>query len=104
LTSIELPSTVTSIGASAFAECTALKNVVLPANLTSIGATAFAYCTGISSIVVPANASVGANAFGGWTAEQTVYVTISEYEAANTWGVDWNMNSEAKFVYNYVQE
>lgn len=104
LTSIELPSTVTSIGTSAFAECTALKNVVLPANLTSIGATAFAYCTGISSIVVPANASVGANAFGGWTAEQTVYVTISEYEAANTWGVAWNMNSEAKFVYNYVQD
>ena len=43
---------VTSIGASAFAECTGLTSITIPNNVTSIGVGAFAACSGLTSMVV----------------------------------------------------
>ncbi len=110
LTSIVLPSTVTSIGTLAFENCALLTGINVPASLTSIGDSAFAGCTSISSIVLSANVSVGDYAFSGWTADQTVYVTMSEYTAVNTWPIDttygtlWNKDTNATFVFDYVAQ
>ena len=47
MTSIKLPTGLTSLGSGAFADCTAMTSIVLPDTLTSIGEGAFAHCSGI---------------------------------------------------------
>jgi hypothetical protein len=49
-TSYVIPSGVTQIGESAFAEVTALTSITIPAGVTYIGDGAFAYATALSSI------------------------------------------------------
>jgi len=49
ITSFSLPDTLTSIGTSAFLNCTASMSLTLP-NLTSIGTTVFQYCTGLTFV------------------------------------------------------
>ena len=49
----KLPSSVTSIGNSAFRGCKALTNIDLPSGVTSIGSSAFMGCSGLTSIEIP---------------------------------------------------
>ena len=53
LTSITIPSSVTSIGEYAFYGCTGLTNITIPEDVTSIGSSAFYGCTGLTSITIP---------------------------------------------------
>ena len=53
LTSITLPSSLTSIQESAFNFCTNLASVTIPNSVTSIGEDAFFGCTSLSSITIP---------------------------------------------------
>ena len=50
LTQITLPSTVTSVGESAFSGCTALTTVTLPSSVTSVGESAFEGCTALTRV------------------------------------------------------
>ena len=50
LTSIEIPSGVTSIGYNAFNGCTSLTSIEIPSCVTSIGNLAFYKCTSLTSI------------------------------------------------------
>ena len=50
LVSVELPDTLTSIGAGAFASCKALPAVTFPASVTEIGEYAFAFCDSLREI------------------------------------------------------
>ena len=52
LTSIKIPAGVTSIGESAFEECHGLTSIEIPAGVTSIGNRAFYNCNGLTSITV----------------------------------------------------
>ena len=52
LTSIEIPNSVTSIGNQAFFYCTNLTSITIPNNVTSMGNYPFAYCSGLTNIVV----------------------------------------------------
>ena len=55
---------VTSIGSSAFSNCTGLKSVTIPATVTSIGDYAFVSCTGLTSVSIPNSVtSIGYSAF-----------------------------------------
>jgi hypothetical protein len=51
--SIEIPGSITVIGASAFAGCTNLRSVTIPISVTSIGQYAFQNCSGMESISIP---------------------------------------------------
>lgn len=53
LTSISLPSTVTSISSSAFWGCTSLTTISLPEGLFSIDDSAFGECSSLTSITIP---------------------------------------------------
>ena len=66
LTSIEIPSGVTSIGESAFRDCSSLTSVVLPSSLISIGESAFYGCSSLTSIELPSSLTgIGNHAFRG---------------------------------------
>ena len=58
LLSIEIPSSVVSIGVWAFWGCENLTSVVLPNSVTTIGDAAFEYCYGLTSAVLPSSLSV----------------------------------------------
>jgi len=51
-TSIIIPSSVTSIGSSAFSGCIGLTSIKIPSSITSIGDNAFRDCTELKSIKV----------------------------------------------------
>ena len=57
LTSIVIPSSVTSIGSYAFSNCSNLESVTFEDNsqLKTIGSYAFYYCTSLTSIVIPSS-------------------------------------------------
>ena len=63
-TSVTIPNSVTSIGSSAFYNCSGLTSVTIPNSVTSIGNSAFAYCSGLTSVTIPNSVTtIGNNAF-----------------------------------------
>ena len=64
LTSITIPSSVTSIGASAFNNCRSLTSIEIPEGITSIGYRVFEYCSSLTSVTIPSSVtSIGQEAF-----------------------------------------
>ena len=64
LSEIVIPSSVTSIGKGAFSGCRSLSEIVIPSSVTSIGKGAFAICDSLSEIVIPSSVtSIGKGAF-----------------------------------------
>lgn len=78
VTSVYLPSTVTTIGDSAFEGCAHLTTVTLPTGLTSIGDSAFASCTVLRSISLPAGlTNLGDSAFARCYSLETICLPAS---------------------------
>ena len=66
LTSLTLPSSVTSIGTAAFEGCSGLKSLTIPSSVTSIGWYAFYGCSGLTSLTILSGVtSIGWAAFRG---------------------------------------
>ena len=65
LTSIEIPNSVTSIGSSAFYNCSGLTSIEIPNSVTSIGNHAFYDCDGLTSIEIP-NSVTNIGGFAFW--------------------------------------
>ena len=64
LTSVTIPDSVTSIGEYAFYNCTSLTSVTIPNSVTSIGEYAFYNCTSLTSVAIPDSVtSIGDDAF-----------------------------------------
>ena len=68
LTSITLPSTITTMGFSCFEDCKKLTSITLPSSLTTLGDRCFYGCSGLTSIEIPANVtSIGFLCFSSCT-------------------------------------
>jgi PKD repeat protein len=73
---IVIPSTMTSIGAYAFSNCTGLTSVTIPDRITSIGYGAFYGCTGLSSMTIPSHVTeIGSLAFADCTGLKSVTIS-----------------------------
>ena len=75
LTSLTIPSSVTSIGESAFEGCSGLTSLTIPSSVTSIGGSAFFGCSGLTSFTIPSSVtSIGWGAFCGCSGLTSIYV------------------------------
>ena len=85
LTSVTIPSSVTTIWGGAFADCHALTSVTIPSSVTSIGEGAFTYCTQLPSVTIGSGVtSIGDDAFSGCYVLTSVtipnsVITIGDY-------------------------
>ncbi len=92
-----------SIGASAFANCTALESINLPDTLHTIQLYAFSGCSSLKYVVIPKNTKIiGHAAFD--TNEATVYVYAeSADELPSQWASDW-VSGNITVSYGYTDE
>ncbi len=78
LTSITIPSSVTSIGDYAFSVCTSLTSITIPSSVTTIGGWAFMGCSGLTSITIPNSVTtIGSQAFRGCTGLTSITIPSS---------------------------
>lgn len=71
--SISIPSSIYSIGASAFANCTSLISASLPDGISQIPDSCFSGCSRLSSISIPDNViNIGDSAFSGCSSLKSV--------------------------------
>ena len=78
LVSIDIPNSVTSIGSSAFRRCNGLTSIDIPNSVTSIGQSAFDGCSGLTSVTIPNSVtSIGNYAFRGCSGLTSVTIPNS---------------------------
>ena len=92
LTSVTIPDSVTSIGEYAFYDCTSLTSVTIPDSVTSIGDGAFSYCESLTSVTIPDSVtSIGWHAFDGCTSLTGIWVAEgNSHYASDASGVLFN--------------
>ncbi len=84
LTSITIPNSVTSIGQSAFRNCTSLTSITIPNSVMSIGNSAFENCSSLTSIIIPNSVtSIGIYAFDGCSGLTSITIPNSVASIGN---------------------
>ena len=79
MTSLTLPSGVTSIGDSTFSGCSGLTSLTLPSGVTSIGNYAFEGCSGLTSLTLSSGVtSIGYYAFSGCSGLKYIRCQIND--------------------------
>ena len=102
LTSVVIPNSVTEIGFSAFEGCTGLTSIEIPNSVTIIGYCAFWGCSGLTSIVIPNSVtSIGDYAFGFCTSLTSIDIpnSVTTIGKRAFYESDW-LND----VYSYITD
>jgi hypothetical protein len=85
ITSVAIPSGITSIGRSAFQGCTSLTNVAIPEGVSSIAESTFGNCRSLISVTIPNGVTnIGSWAFSSCVALKSI--TIPENISTIGWG------------------
>ena len=85
LTSVTIPSSITSIEGYAFLGCSGLTSVTIPGSVTSIGHSAFYYCTGLTSLTITSGVnSIGDFVFYGCSGLTSVTIPGSVTSIGNS--------------------
>lgn len=75
LVSIEMPDTVTELGADVFSGCSNLKNVKISKNIKTISSYAFYWCNSLESIIIPEGVtSIKSGTFNYCTNLKEIYI------------------------------
>ena len=93
LTKITIPSSVTSIGYSAFSNCTSLTEITIPSSVTSILDSAFSDCTSLTEITIPSSVTTMGNGVFMNIPSITVHVSWKEGEQPDGWDENWAKTS-----------
>ena len=107
LKSIKIPSGVTSIGMHTFEGCTSLASVTIGNGVTSIEERVFSNCTSLASITIPDSVtSIGDYAFRSCTSLANIYYksTKEQWNAitkGNNWNSSMGLNVEGGTVITY---
>jgi hypothetical protein len=73
ITEITIPSTVKTIGARAFANCSSITKIIIPDSVTIIDESAFAYCTSLTTVINNSKCTIiSSKMFYGCTALTTI--------------------------------
>ncbi|MBR3560282.1 MAG: leucine-rich repeat protein [Oscillospiraceae bacterium] len=88
LETIELPSSLVTIGASAFADCEKLTSIVIPDSVTSLGDRAFQDCVALKSCRLSNSlTSMGKWLFAGDTALSTIVIPALTANHLSKWNL-----------------
>lgn len=78
LTSINIPSSVTSLGRSCFSGCSSLTSITIPSSVISLGEYCFDSCSGLTSVSIPSSVtSLGECCFYGCSRLSSVTIPSS---------------------------
>jgi hypothetical protein len=105
ITSISIPNTITTIGASAFKE-SSLTSIKLPIELSSIDASVFENCTSLKSITIPNSVkSIASNAFKNCYSLKHLYIYSNNVPNTNESAFDgaWINNATLHVPYESVE-
>ena len=78
LTSITIPSSVTSLGRDCFSGCSGLTSITIPSSVTSLGDFCFSGCSGLTSITIPSSVtSLGNSCFSNCSGLTSITIPSS---------------------------
>ena len=78
LTSITIPSSVTSLGEACFSLCSGLTSITIPSSVTSLGDLCFFGCSSLTSITIPSSVtSLGGACFSGCSSLTSITIPSS---------------------------
>ena len=89
LTSVTIPNSITSIGSFAFTGCSSLASITIPNSVTNIGECAFVRCSSLVSVTIPNSVkNIGSSAFSNCI--NLNYLTVDE-DNSNYKSIDGNL-------------
>ncbi len=107
LESITIPSSVTKVEAYGFDSCPKIKIITIPSKVTTIGYRGFGYMTGLKYLNIQAKTptTVDADAFKGTTGISTMtYIGTSSEFSSSKWGSLTNVSGKTKYCNSEVND